>query len=542
MILAIQYLHLILQSLITIIPPTYQKLITAIFSNEYSVYSDRYTNSELKILCTDINPLIIKDINLNKVFYKSQPKQSLFHYEVNRRHITGYREFFFGGSASPGKSTAIRWQAHKDCLKFAGLRVLILRNTFPELQRTHLDLILFDLPSSYGKYNQQKHTYYYRNGSILEFGYIDSDKDFDKYLSANYDIIMFDEGTTINIKHYILLRSRLRASISGFIPYMVVVSNPGSKYHRYYKSYFYTQTFEDDFPELIGDTGYNTNKILYIQAYVFDNQEYILKDPEIINRLNSLPKEQRKRFLEGSWDINVGSYYDFNENIHVINPFEIPADWPVIADIDYGRTSACVFIAVSPDGNFYAFAEWTVKGGTHSTRSLDFYNFLQKNKIDISKVNLWADVNFFYRKKDEDKSKPPSDYFKKYGIDPKRLSKTRDLNKDVTWRINCNFYIAELLHYKYGTIVDENGEKKEELIIKPKLYIFRKKCPNLIKTLPDLVASDHNPDDIEKDENLDHWHDSIKSSLISYKPRKPEDKVKTTNTEYYEAMIRNTSF
>ncbi|NOS86031.1 MAG: hypothetical protein HOP31_12890 [Ignavibacteria bacterium] len=527
--------------------------LLALNPSNHQIYCDRYTNDELKVLCQDIQPLIFKQAGAEKPFYTSQPKQSLFHFEVNRRDKTGYREFFFGGSASPGKSTAIRWQAHKDCWKYPGLRVLILRNTFPELQRTHLDLINFDLPPAYGSYNSQRHTFYYSNGSILEFGYCEKEKDFDKYLSANYDIIMLDEGTTINFKLYLLLKSRLRMSVAGFTPYMAVVSNPGGKYHKLYKSYFYTQTFDIDFPDELQDTAYRPEQILYIQAYVYDNQQYVIKDPEIIQRLKNLPENERKRFLEGSWDINTGSFYDFNENIHVIDPFEIPEDWLKIADIDYGRTNACNFIAIGPDGNFYIYAEWSHKGGTHSTRALSFYNFLVSNSIDVSMINspagnvvLWADVNFFYRRKDDEKSKPPSDYFAKYKIFPKPLHKTRDLNNDVSWRVMCNNYIAELLQYEYTVIKqeDEHGivkEIKDKLIVQPKLYIFRNKCPKLIATLPELVRSEHNQDDVEKDDNIDHWHDSIKSALVSYRPKNAQKKKKVASTAYYDQLIKNSS-
>ncbi len=132
---------------------------------------------------------------------------------------TDLRDFLYGGAAKGGKSYALRWEAHRNCLQYAGIRGLLVRSSFPELERTHLRDLSFDLPREIGSYNSMKHTYTYWNKSILEFGYGNTIDDFSQYLSANYDFIMIDELTTIPFFLSYMFRLRLQASREDFIPF-----------------------------------------------------------------------------------------------------------------------------------------------------------------------------------------------------------------------------------------------------------------------------------------------------------------------------------
>ena len=59
-------------------------------------------------------------------------------------------------------------------------------------------------------------------------------------------------------------------------------------------------------------------------------------DPEYIKRLKRLSKKDREALLFGNWDIFEGQYFtEWNRDIHVISPFEIPKEWRRYFVMDY---------------------------------------------------------------------------------------------------------------------------------------------------------------------------------------------------------------
>jgi len=84
-----------------------------------------------------------------------------------------------------------------------------------------------------------------------------------------------------------------------------------------------------------------------------------LKENNIKNQ-----KEGRSRYY-GDWHDVGGLVYDeFDERYHLIDPFEIPAEWTRYRIVDHGSTNptACLWAAVSPEGNIYLYREY-YKGG-----------------------------------------------------------------------------------------------------------------------------------------------------------------------------------
>ena len=69
-------------------------------------------------------------------------------------------------------------------------------------------------------------------------------------------------------------------------------------------------------------------------------------------------------FLEqigGEWIFYVGRVFkSYSPSVHVIEPFNIPANWPVWEGIDYGTrdATAVMFVTRSPEGSFYFFDEY----------------------------------------------------------------------------------------------------------------------------------------------------------------------------------------
>jgi hypothetical protein len=76
----------------------------------------------------------------------------------------------------------------------------------------------------------------------------------------------------------------------------------------------------------------------------------------------------REQYL-GEWVFHAGRVYpQFQEHTHVIDPFPIPKDWPVIRGLDFGGRDpfVCLMVAIGPEGELYLFDEYYNRDGVKS--------------------------------------------------------------------------------------------------------------------------------------------------------------------------------
>src|SRR4051812_17807076 len=69
---------------------------------------------------------------------------------------------FWGGRGS-AKSTTGRWDAHMRALAYPGFRYIVLRRTFPELEKSHLVHVPREMKLLGGTFNHTKHIATYPN-------------------------------------------------------------------------------------------------------------------------------------------------------------------------------------------------------------------------------------------------------------------------------------------------------------------------------------------------------------------------------------------
>src|SRR5690625_7268258 len=65
-------------------------------------------------------------------------------------------------------------------------RGLLLRRTFPELDRSLIQRALMKFPHSLGRWVASKRSWEFHNGSVLEFGFCEKETDVFQYQSAEY--------------------------------------------------------------------------------------------------------------------------------------------------------------------------------------------------------------------------------------------------------------------------------------------------------------------------------------------------------------------
>jgi hypothetical protein len=96
--------------------------------------------------------------------------------------------------------------------------------------------------------------------------------------------------------------------------------------------------------------------------YFFDTSrwEYTEAGAEYMKNLGVLSGHLRARWIDGVWQAAAGSVFpEFREDVHVINPFPVPASWPVFLGIDFGYDHPCavLWLTIGPAGTVYVIDE-----------------------------------------------------------------------------------------------------------------------------------------------------------------------------------------
>ncbi len=384
-------------------------------------------------------------------------------------------EVLFGGAAGGGKSYGQVIDALLFALKFPGSRQLILRRTFPELDKSIIRTVLSVYPKSIFSYKASRHEGQFVNGSILDFGYCDSENDVFRYQSAEYDVIRFDELTHFTEQMYVYLISRVRGA-NGFPKQIKSSTNPGGIGHSWVKRRFID----------IGEPGKAHGNKIYIPSKVRDNSFLMKSDPSYIKRLEKLSKKDREALLHGNWDIFEGQYFtEWNREIHVINPFEIPDHWRRYFAMDYGLDMlAGYWIAVDTSGRAYVYRE-IYESGLIISKAAKKIASMTKEKIYayIAPPDLWN--------RRQDTGKSAAQIFTENGVPVVRANNDR-----VQGWYNLREWLAP--HE------DELGKPSADIRIFPN-------CVNLIRTLPSLTIDKGNPNDVSSTPHeLTHAPDAIR--------------------------------
>lgn len=428
-----------------------------------------------------------------------------------------HRHVAYGGARGGGKSWAVRVKAILLCLKWPGIKILIVRKTYKELTNNHIVPLQGMLPSGVAKYNKTEKVFTFFNGSTIWFGYCNNDSDLDQYQGAEYDIIFFDEAT--QLKEEWLKKINLAVRQPNGLPKRTYYTmNPGGVSHNYMKRLFIERVYEEaEIPE-----NYN-----FTQALVTDNKVLMEIQPEYKAELEALPPKLRKAWLEGDWDIFEGMFfeefadrpehYEDRQWTHVIAPFEIPSDWTIYRGLDWGynKPSAVGWFAISPDNVIYHFLElytctktpneglkWTPPQLFAEVHRIETEHPWLKGKkiIGIADPAIW----------DAETGESIADTAAKHQV----FFSKGDHARIPGW-LQC--------HYRLS--FDENGY--------PMFYVFST-CKHFIRTIPLLLYDEHKVEDIDTD-GEDHIADMWRYVLMS-RPIQP--RAKAVADPYNESPLK----
>ena len=423
----------------------------------------------------------------NVVFKPNQGPQTEF-------LASSEREVFYGGARGGGKSYAMLIDPLRYCHKEMH-RALLLRRTMPELR----DLIthsqrLYSKAFPGAKWREQEKEWRFPSGAKIEFGYAENMTDALRYQGQSYTWIGIDELPQYPSPDiFNFLRSSLR-SVDPEIPvYLRATGNPGNIGSLWVREMFVDPAIPNTAFDINIDTPVGRKVITrrFIPAKLQDNP-HLMQTDDYYAMLASLPEIQKKQFLDGDWDAFEDSAFpEFDKNLHVVEPFEVPKGWQRFRSADWGYSSpACVlWFAIDYDNNLWIYRELYTKKITadvfaRKVLELEHGEYIRYGVLDAS---TWA---------------------KRGDIGPS-IAETM-IQQGCRWRPSDRTpksrISGKLEIHKRLKIVDE---KKKE----PGIRIFSS-CRNLIRTLPLLPLDDHNPEDVNTDAE-DHAYDALRYGCMS---------------------------
>lgn len=428
---------------------------------------------------------------------KPQPKQELF--MLADTHDVG-----FGGARGGGKSWSVRTKAKLMCACYEGIKVLIVRRTYKELQKNHIDFLLTEL-NGVAKYNKSDKVFTFINGSTISFGYCNCDNDANQYQGAEYDLIFLDEATQLREEWIKKIRACCRG-VNGFPKRIYYTMNPGGESHGYIKRLFIDRKYEE---------GENPDDYTFIQSLLTDNLILMETQPDYIKQLEALPPKLREAWLNGRWDVFEGAFFEefrttpdpqkcYEAGItveealeerrwtHVIKPFDIPKEWNIFRSYDwgYGKPFSCGWWAIDYDGIAYRILE--LYGCTSTpNEGVKWSNKVQFDRIaEIEREHPWLKGKRIQGVAD------PSIWDASRGI-----SAAEEAEKHQLWfEPGDNERIAGWMQVHERLRFDENGY--------PMMYFFDN-CKAAIRTMPLMMYDEHKPEDLDTDLE-DHCPDEIR--------------------------------
>lgn len=305
-----------------------------------------------------------------KWFYQPAPVAVPF-------HSSKIPNILFGGAAGGTKSHSARHDAYRHCAAIPEFRAIIMRRTFEELKRNHLDNArgecerinaflgkeAFQLVSTEHEIRINLHGRG-RESKII-FGHCQNLGDEEKYLGDAYDAFYPDEMATFEKKQIIGVSGRLRSAKRGVIARLGGTSNPGGAHTLWLKDWFIDKNQDAIQRE---NPKYRAERYQFLPAMLWDNPYYMDPDGTYTNyeeRLYAYDPERRRQLLMGDWTALSGQFFpEFNVLRHVAN-LGIPPGCKIERWIDWGydpHYGMCLWVACFPNGRLYVFYEYKFNG------------------------------------------------------------------------------------------------------------------------------------------------------------------------------------
>lgn len=242
----------------------------------------------------------------------------------------------YGGGAGSGKTRALLMEPFRHC-KNPKFRALILRESSPQIR--NLGGLWEEARTLYGDIADMREMTLeaiFKSGAKIKFGHMYKENDKYNYDGSQIPLICFDELQAFSESQFRYMFSRNRSDC-GVTAYMRCTCNPmpNSWIMKYIEWFIGADGFplqersaklrwfiaiedrlawadkKQDLIDRFGEKVHPTS-LTFIPATIYDNPALMRTNPQYLARLESLPKVERQRLLEGNWNITIkkGSWFD----------------------------------------------------------------------------------------------------------------------------------------------------------------------------------------------------------------------------------------
>lgn len=432
----------------------------------------------------------------------------------------------YGGARGGGKSHVLRLKAVGMCFKYPGIRILLVRCHYPELEENLVRPILKWVPQEMYSYNGTNHLMVFRNGSEIKFGHYDGDAAENEYQGVEYDVVGIDEATQLSERAFQFLCGIVRG-VSEFPKRVYLTCNPGGVGHHWVKRLFITKKYKiyPDDPERSEDPKDYT----FIPATVDDNKWLLESSPKYLKQLANLPDDLREAHRYGNWDALGGSYFqEFTPGVHTMKPFKIPEHWPKYRSFDYGLDMfACFWWAVDEDGRAWCYREYEHKGLIVQTAA----EKIRENTLPGEKIQItYAPPDMWSRQKDTGKTM--AELFLLNGVNIVKSDNNRVQGHMLMKDMMCQTPLSDPFVKSLWT----EGQAPKTL---PGLMFFDT-MNEAIEDIQSIQADDNNPNDCAKQpHDVTHTVDACRyfciSRTLAAEAQKQKEEMETILEEAEEA-------
>lgn len=175
-------------------------------------------------------------------------------------------------------------------------------------------------------------------GTTSKIGFKSCDQGREKFQGTSLDYVWFDEEPPYDI--YAECRMRVLDKNGDVFATMTPLKGM-------------TFVYEDIFLNRFNDEN------IWYEFMQWDDNPYISEEAKNAMKSSMSQDELKSRQFGEFMDVGGRIYPEFDENIHVVEPFDIPYDWQDKLSIDPGLKNplSCHWYAVDYDGNIYVVAE-----------------------------------------------------------------------------------------------------------------------------------------------------------------------------------------
>lgn len=392
----------------------------------------------------------------------------------------GLHEVCFGGSRGGGKTmVGLAWLLdYTSNPKFRGL--VIRRNADDLADWISRARDFYPYAKIVGKPAEVR----FPSGATIRCGHLNSEDSYTKYQGHEYQKILIEEATQIPTEEsYLKLISSCRSTVDDLTPKVMLNCNPGGKGHAWVKKRFvdvgeHKKPYKDPITRRYR---------MYIPATIYDNPTLMAKDPDYVHYLEGLPEPLRSAWLLGDWNIFTGQYFtEWNPKIHVIeeedakilgygkynNNHYMGIDW------GYANPFSALWCQVTDDKTVFIDDELygTEKHPAQWGELIQKKNMERRITLALGDPSMWARNPMSW-------NSPETSAYTDSSIADCLGDYLPSLMKANNSRVNGWNNMSQLMHFTEGTI--------------PSFYIIKGTCPNLTRTIPDMIRDDKNPEDLD---------------------------------------------